>query len=60
MSMKYVLKYVTSWLLFVIPFLLGTLITIVTNIYIVFLIGFVGMGVELLLLHLRDKLNREV
>lgn len=57
MSMKYVLKQVISWLLFVIPFLLGTLITIVTNIYIAFLIGFVGMGVELLLLHLRDKLN---
>ena len=55
--MKYVLKYVISWLLFVIPFLLGTLITIVTNIYIAFLIGFAGMGVELLLLHLRDKLN---
>ena len=60
MSMKYVLKQVISWLLFVIPFVLGFLIAIVTNIYIAFLIGIVGMGVELLLLHLRDKLNEEV
>lgn len=58
--MKYVLKQVISWLLFVIPFLLGTLITIVTNFYIAFLIGIAGMGVELLLLHLRDKFNEEV
>lgn len=60
MSMKYVLKQVISWLLFVIPFVLGFLIAIVTNIYIAFLIGIVGMRVELLLLHLRDKLNEEV
>lgn len=57
--MKYVLKQVISWLLFVIPFLLGFLIAIVTNIYIAFLIGFAGMGVELLLLHLHDKLKEE-
>ena len=58
--MKYVLKYVISWLLFVIPFGLGSLITIVQNFMVAFLIGFAGMGVELLLLHLRDKLNKEV
>lgn len=60
MSMKYVLKQVISWLLFVTPFWLGSLITIATNFIIAFLIGFAGMGVELLLLHLRDKLNEEV
>lgn len=58
--MKYVLKQVISWLLFVIPFGLGSLITIVPNFMVAFLIGFAGMGVELLLLHLRDKLNEEV
>lgn len=58
--MKYVLKYVISWLLFVIPFGLGFLIAIAPNSIVAFFIGFAGMGVELLLLHLRDKLNEEV
>lgn len=60
MSMNYILKQVISWLLFVIPFVLGFLIAIVTNFIVAFLIGFAGMGVELLLLYLRDKLNEEV
>ena len=60
MSMKYVLKYFISWLLFVIPFGLGFLIAIVPNFIVAFLVGFVGMGVELLLLHLRNKLKEEV
>ena len=55
--MNYILKQVISWLLFVIPFGLGFLIAIVPNFIVAFLIGFAGIGVELLLLHLRDKLN---
>ena len=58
--MKYVLKQVISWLLFVIPFVLGFLIAIVTNFIVAFLIGIAGMGVELLLLHLYDKLNEKI
>lgn len=57
--MKYVLKHAISWLLFVIPLRLGSLIAIAPNFIVAFLIGFAGMGVELLLLHLRDKLNEE-